>query len=103
MQAALCGDRIAVVLDGAREKTKGGIILADDAKEETTVGTVVGVGPGVFDIDHSRHVTPSVKVGDRILFGRFSGSGFDGAIFGHEAELVTIISEPEVIAILSRE
>ncbi len=57
----------------AREKTKGGIIIPDTAKEKPSEGVVVAVGPGARD-DSGKIIAPDVKDGDRILFGKWSGT-----------------------------
>jgi chaperonin GroES len=66
-------DRILVRRIEADEKTAGGIIIPDTAKEKPSEGEVVAVGPGARD--ESGKLTPlDVKVGDRILFGKWSGT-----------------------------
>jgi chaperonin GroES len=55
------------------EKTKGGIIIPDTAKEKPQEGEVIAVGPGARDEDGER-IALDVKVGDRILFGKWSGT-----------------------------
>jgi chaperonin GroES len=55
------------------EKTKGGIIIPDTAQEKPQEGEVIGVGPGGRDEDGER-IAMDVKVGDRILFGKWSGT-----------------------------
>lgn len=66
-------DRVVVRRLEAEEKTSGGIIIPDTAKEKPQEGEVVAVGPGVRD-DSGNLVAPSVKAGDRILFGKWSGT-----------------------------
>ena len=66
-------DRIVVKRIDAEEKTKGGIIIPDTAKEKPQEGEVLAVGPGARD--ESGKLTPlDVKVGDHILFGKWSGT-----------------------------
>ncbi len=66
-------DRVVVKRIDAEEKTKGGIIIPDSAKEKPSQGEVVAVGPG--GRDESGKLTPlDVKVGDRVLFGKWSGT-----------------------------
>jgi chaperonin GroES len=55
------------------EKTKGGIIIPDTAKEKPQQGKVVAVGPGRVD-EKGNRVPPGVKPGDRVLFGKYAGS-----------------------------
>ena len=66
-------DRVVVKRIDAEEKTKGGIIIPDNAKEKPSEGLVIAVGPGARD-DHGQIVVPDVKAGDRILFGKWSGT-----------------------------
>jgi chaperonin GroES len=66
-------DRVVVKRLEGEEKTKGGIIIPDTAKEKPQEGKVIAVGPG--GRDDSGKLTPlDVKAGDRILFGKWSGS-----------------------------
>ncbi len=66
-------DRILVRRVDAEEKTKGGIIIPDTAKEKPQEGEVVAVGPGARN-DKGELVALDVKAGDRILFGKWSGT-----------------------------
>ena len=66
-------DRILVRRIEADEKTAGGIIIPDTAKEKPSEGEVVAVGPGARD-ENGKLVELDVKVGDRILFGKWSGT-----------------------------
>jgi chaperonin GroES len=66
-------DRILVKRIEEEEKTKGGIIIPDAAKEKPQEGKVVAVGDGKV-LDNGQKLTLSVKVGDKILFGKYSGT-----------------------------
>jgi len=66
-------DRILVRRLEAEEKTKGGIILPDTAKEKPQEGKVIAVGPGRID-KAGKKIDLSVRVGDRILFGPYAGN-----------------------------
>jgi chaperonin GroES len=66
-------DRVVVRRIEAEEKTSGGIIIPDTAREKPQEGEIVAVGPGARDESGSL-VALSVKTGDRILFGKWSGS-----------------------------
>ena len=66
-------DRVVVKRVAEEEKTKGGIIIPDTAKEKPMEGEVVAVGPGARD-EKGALVAPDVKDGDRILFGKWSGT-----------------------------
>ena len=66
-------DRILVQRLEEEEKTKGGIIIPDTAKEKPQQGKVVGVGEGKL-LDNGTRVKPGVKAGDTVLFGKYSGT-----------------------------
>jgi len=66
-------DRVVVRRLDSEEKTKGGIIIPDTAKEKPSEGVIVSVGPGARD-DSGKIVAPDVKAGDRVLFGKWSGT-----------------------------
>lgn len=87
------GDKILVEVLEAEEKTKGGIILPDTAKEEKTEGKVVSVGPG--KTLESGKVSPlQVKKGDRVIYGKYNG---DEILVGGKKH--KILSERDVLAI----
>jgi chaperonin GroES len=66
-------DRVVVQRVDAEEKTKGGIIIPDTAKEKPQEGKVIAVGPGARD-EAGKLQPLDVKAGDRILFGKWSGT-----------------------------
>ena len=66
-------DRVVVRRLSAEEKTKGGIIIPDTAKEKPQEGEIIAVGPGARD-ENGQLVPLDVKAGDRILFGKWSGT-----------------------------
>ena len=67
------GDRILVRRIQEEEKTKGGIIIPDTAKEKPQEGKVVAVGKGKVT-EEGKLIVPDVKAGEKILFGKYSGS-----------------------------
>jgi len=67
------GDRVVVKALDQETKTKGGIIIPDTAKEKPMEGKVIAVGPGARAED-GRLVKPDVKKGDRVLYGKWSGT-----------------------------
>lgn len=67
------GDRVIVQPMAAEETTKGGIILPDTAKEKPIEGTIVAVGPGRVT-DEGKEIKMSVKAGDKVLYGKYSGT-----------------------------
>ena len=66
-------DRVLIKVLDSEEKTKGGIIIPDTAKENPQEGEVVAVGPGAKTED-GKIIKMDVKVGDRVLFGKWSGT-----------------------------
>jgi len=87
-------DRVVVKPEVAEEKTKGGIILPDTAKEKPVVGTVVAVGPGK-KTDDGKILPMDVKVGDKVLYGKYSGT--EVTIEGEE---YLIMRESDLFAIV---
>ncbi len=67
------GDKIIVEILKAEDKTKGGIILPDTAKEKPQEAKVIAVGPGKT-LNNGKVIAPEVKAGDVIIFGKYSGS-----------------------------
>lgn len=67
------GDRVLVKRVEEETKTKGGIIIPDSAKEKPQEGEVIAVGPGVRD-ESGKLVPLDLKAGDRVLFGKWSGT-----------------------------
>ena len=89
------GDRILVKALEAEEKTKGGIVLPDTAKEKPQEGKVVAVGKGKLNQD-GKLIALEVKVGDRILYGKYSGT----EISTKEGEDYLIMREEDVFAVV---
>jgi chaperonin GroES len=65
-------DRVIVKRVKEEEKTKGGIIIPDTAKEKPIEGEVIAVGPG--KVEDGKRIELTVKAGDRVLFGKYSGT-----------------------------
>ena len=90
-------DRILVRRVESEEKTKGGIIIPDTAKEKPQEGEVIAVGPGARD-DSGKLVALDVKVGDRVLFGKWSGTEIK-----LDGEDLIIMKESDVMGIIEVE
>ncbi len=90
-------DRVLVKRVKEEEKSKGGIIIPDTAKEKPQEGEVIAVGPGARD-DEGKRIDPDVKVGDRILFGKWSGT--EVTLDGDE---LLIMKESDIMGIVSRD
>ena len=88
------GDRIVVKPMEAEEKTKGGIILPDTVKEKPVEGTIVAAGPGRKS-DDGKIVEMEIKVGEKILYGKYSGT--EVTIEGEE---YLIMRESDIFAIV---
>ena len=89
------GDRVIVKPLEAQEKTKGGIVLPDTAKEKPQEGKVVAVGKGKL-LENGQVKALEVKAGDRILYGKYSGS----EINTKEGDEYLIMKEEDILAIV---
>ena len=87
-------DRVVVRRIDAEEKTAGGIIIPDTAKEKPQQGEVIAVGPGARD-DAGKLVPLDVKAGDRVLFGKWSGTEVK-----IDAEELLIMKESDIMGVL---
>jgi len=87
-------DRVIIKPSEAEEKTKGGIILPDTAKEKPIEGTVIAAGPGKVT-DDGKTVKMGVKVGDKVLYGKYSGTEITV-----EGEDYLIMRESDIFAIV---
>jgi chaperonin GroES len=89
-------DRVVVRRVKEEEKTKGGIIIPDTAQEKPQEGEVIAVGPGARDEDGER-IEMDIEVGDRILFGKWSGTEvkIDGEdlLIMKESDIMGVIEE----------
>ena len=88
------GDRVVVRRVKEEQKTAGGIIIPETAQEKPQEGEVISVGPGALD-DDGKRVTPEVKPGDIVLFGKWSGT--EVKIDGEE---LLIMKESDVMGVI---
>ena len=88
-------DRVLVKRIASDEKTKGGLIIPDTAKEKPAEGEIVAVGEGARK-DSGELIAPSVKTGDRVLFGKWSGT--EVTLDGQE---LLIMKESDILGIIS--
>ena len=90
-------DRVVVRRINALEKTKGGIIIPDSAQEKPSEGEIIAVGPGGRD-ENGKLIPMDVKVGDRVLFGKWSGTEvkLDGVEY-------LIMKESDIMGVLTEE
>lgn len=91
------GDRIVVKIIEELERTKGGIVLPDTAKEKPQEAEVAAVGPGARNEDGER-IPMDVKVGDRVVFAKYSGTEFK-----QDDEDYLILRESDILAVVERE
>lgn len=89
------GDRVFVKVSASEEKTAGGILLPDTAKEKPQVGEIVAVGPGRRNDDGSRSEM-EVKVGDKVLYSKYAGT--DIKLGGDE---YVLLAEKDILAIVN--
>jgi len=89
-------DRIVVKSVEPQEKTKGGIYLPDTAKEKPQEGEIMAVGPGKHSSDGTL-IKPTVKVGDRVIYGKYSGTEITV-----DSEEYMIMRESDIYAILTK-
>ena len=89
-------DRVLVRRVESDEKTKGGLIIPDSAKEKPAEGEIISVGEGARK-DSGELIAPSVKAGDRILFGKWSGT--EVTIDGTE---MIIMKESDIMGIITK-
>jgi len=88
------GDRVVVAPKDRDETTKSGIVLPDTANERPQQGEVRSVGPGRV-LDSGKRVAPDLKIGDTVLFAKYSGTEFK-----HEDDDLLIFSERDILAVI---
>ena len=88
-------DRVLVRRIEGEDKTKGGLIIPDTAKEKPAEGQVVSVGPGARK-DSGELIAPTVKSGDKILFGKWSGTEIK-----LDGEDLLIMKESDILGVLA--
>jgi chaperonin GroES len=90
------GDRVIIKAVEKEEKSKGGIIMPDTAKEKPLEGEIIAVGPGKLD-DDGKRLPMDVKVGDRVIYSKYSGTEIK-----FEGEEYLILRESDVQAIVEK-
>ncbi|NPV26560.1 MAG: co-chaperone GroES [Firmicutes bacterium] len=93
MQLRPLADRVVVKVVEKEEKTAGGVILPDTAKEKPQEAEVIAVGPG-RTLDNGTTIAPEVKVGDRVVFAKYSGTEVKV-----DGEKYLILRESDILAI----
>ncbi len=87
-------DRVVVKAQAAEEKTASGIILPDTAQEKPQIGKIVAIGPGKVS-DGGGLVKMTVKKGDKVLYGKYSGTEIS-----HNGDDLLIMRESDILAVL---
>ncbi|MDE2196800.1 MAG: co-chaperone GroES [Gammaproteobacteria bacterium] len=87
-------DRVIIKRLEAETKSAGGIVIPDTAKEKPMKGEVIAIGPGRI-LDNGQKVPVSVKIGDKVLIGKYSGTDFKM----HDEEYVSV-EEKDIIAVI---
>ena len=87
-------DRVVIKQSQAEEKTSGGIILPDSAKEKPQIGKVIAVGPGTL-LDDGKRAKMSVKKNDKVLYAKYMGSDVE-----IDNDKYVIIKESDVLGII---
>ena len=96
MQIRPLSDRVLVKRIETKEEARGGIIIPDTAKEKPQEAEVVAVGDGKLD-DNGKRIAMTVKNGDRVLIGKYSGQDINVGDVEH-----TIVREDEIFAIVEK-
>jgi len=86
-------DRVVIKAVNQEERTRGGIVLPDTAKDKPQEGEVVAVGPGKV-LENGTKVAPEVKVGDRVIFSKYSGTEIK-----FEGDDLLILRESDILAV----
>ena len=89
------GDRVLLQPLEAEEKTAGGIIVPDSAKEKPQEGKIVAVGKG--KVENGKTIVMEVKVGDKVLYGKYSGTEI--SVTGED---MLIVKEEDILAIIKK-
>jgi len=90
------GDHLIIRRLDNETTTSSGIVIPDSAAEKPDQGEVLAVGPGRFN-DHGKHVEIDVKVGDRVLFGKYAGQTVN-----IDSKELLVLREDDVVAVVNR-
>lgn len=89
-------DRVVIKQSEAEEKTTGGIILPDTAKEKPQIGKVIAVGPGKI-LDNGKHAQMSVKKNDTVIYAKYMGNDIE-----IDSEKYVILKESDILGIVEK-
>lgn len=93
------GDRVVVKQSRQDEVRASGLVIPDTAREKPQLGQVIAVGPGRLD-DNGKRITIDLKVGDRVLYAKYSGQDVPRGVFGDEEDYM-ILKESDILAKLA--
>jgi len=94
------GDRIVVKQTKQDEVRASGLVIPDTAREKPQLGEVLAVGPGRLD-DNGKRLPIDVKVGDRVLYAKYSGQEIPRGVFGDSDEEYMVLKESDILAKLA--
>ncbi len=90
-------DRVVIKLVKQEETRASGLVIPDTAKEKPQLGEVIAVGPGRLD-DDGKRIPLDLKVGDRVLFARYSGTEVPRGILSEDEEEYIVFKENDILA-----
>lgn len=94
------GDRVVVKQTKQEEVRASGLVIPDTAREKPQLGEVIAVGPGRLD-ENGKRIPIDLKVGDRILYAKYSGQEIPRGVYGSEDEEYIVLKESDVLAKLA--
>jgi chaperonin GroES len=94
------GDRIVVKQTRQEEVRASGLVIPDTAREKPQLGDVLAVGPGRLD-ENGKRLPIDVKIGDRVLYAKYSGQEIPRGVFGDSDEEYMVLKETDILAKLA--
>jgi chaperonin GroES len=94
------GDRVVVKQSRQEEVRASGLVIPDTAREKPQLGEVLAVGPGKLD-DNGKRLPIDIKVGDRVLYAKYSGQEIPRGVFGDDEEEYMVLKESDILAKLA--
>ncbi len=91
------GDRVVVRQIKQEEVRASGLVIPDTAREKPQLGEVIAVGPGRLD-ENGKRIPMDLKVGDKVIYAKYSGQEVPKGVFGSEEEEYLILKESDVLA-----
>ena len=91
------GDRVVVKQARLEDVRASGLVIPDTAKEKPQLGEVIAVGPGRLD-ENGKRIPMDLKVGDRVLYAKYSGQEVPRGVLGGEEEEYLVLKETDILA-----